>query len=158
MERQRQRDAERRPGRVTTPEAKRCWNRAYKLKTEGLTPERFAAMLEAQGYACAMCREPFGDQTIFAGHDHACCRGTRTCGRCVRGLPCLTCNVGVGYVETYGAMPVTAHAVSAFQAPWGWRAQRSQVARLAAREPLTLVKAVRVSLSPAIPGSCDLVP
>jgi hypothetical protein len=41
MERQRQRDAERRPTRVVTPEAKARWNRTYKLSLKGLTPERF---------------------------------------------------------------------------------------------------------------------
>ena len=73
-------------------------------------------MLEAQGYACAMCRELFGDQTIFTDHDHACCRGTRTCGRRLRGLLCLTCNVAIGYVETYGAM-VRAYLQSSPQMP-----------------------------------------
>jgi hypothetical protein len=41
MERQRQRDAERRPTRVVTPEAKARWNRTYKLSLKRLTPERF---------------------------------------------------------------------------------------------------------------------
>jgi Recombination endonuclease VII len=103
MQRQRQRTAASRPLRVITPEDRARWNRTYKLKIKGLTRERFQAMLEAQDYACAMCREPFGeDQTIFADHDHACCPGTRSCGKCLRGLLCLTCNVAVGYVETYG--------------------------------------------------------
>ena len=39
----------RREETLVTPEARFRWNRAYKLKLMGLTPERFAQMLEAQG-------------------------------------------------------------------------------------------------------------
>lgn len=42
-------------GQPTGDRCGRCRrNRAYKLKLMGLTPERFAQMLETQGYACAM--------------------------------------------------------------------------------------------------------
>lgn len=103
MKRQRERDAERRPTRVVAPEVKARWNRAYKLKIKGLTRERFQEMLKAQGNACALCLEPFEeDQQIFVDHDHACCPGTHSCGKCLRGLLHLKCNVAVGYVETYG--------------------------------------------------------
>ena len=51
MEHQRQRDAERRPARVVTPQAKARWNRTYKLSLKGLTPERFQELLRAQGCA-----------------------------------------------------------------------------------------------------------
>jgi hypothetical protein len=96
----------RRRGRVRndTPEAKARWRQAHKLKRYGLTDEDFDRMLEEQGYACAMCFEPFQeDEPVFIDHDHACCPDEkRSCGRCVRGLLNLRCNVGVGYIERYG--------------------------------------------------------
>jgi Recombination endonuclease VII len=98
----------RRAKTLVTPEARSRWNRAYKLKLMGLTPEGFGQMLEAQSYACAMCRTPFEkDQRICIDHDHACCRPSlpsRCCGKCVRGLLCLTCNVALGYIETYSEL------------------------------------------------------
>jgi hypothetical protein len=101
----------RREKTLVTPEARSRWNRAYKLKLMGLTPERFAQMLETQGFACAMCRTPFEeDQRICIDHDHACCPPklpSRCCGKCVRGLLCLTCNVALGYIETYSEMAMT---------------------------------------------------
>ena len=108
----RERLTERRRGQtLVTSEARSCWNRAYKLKLMGLTPERFAQMLEAQGYACAMCREPFGeDQRICIDHDHSCCPPrlpSRCCGKCVRGLLCLTCNIALGYIEAYSELAMT---------------------------------------------------
>jgi hypothetical protein len=60
MERQRQRAAERRPGRVVTPESKARWNRTHKFIRFGITEARYNQMLEEQGNACAICGEPFG--------------------------------------------------------------------------------------------------
>jgi Recombination endonuclease VII len=109
MARQRQRAAERAPSRAVTPAAKARWNRVYKLKRYGLTPEQFAQMLEDQGYACAMGGEPLEDGQIFIDHDHACCppSAARCCGKCVRGLLCLTCNVALGYIEAYSELAIT---------------------------------------------------
>ena len=110
MERQRQRAGERvlTHGRSVNPAVKARWRQAYKLQRYGLTREQFDQMLESQGYACAMGREPFEDgQQIFI--DHACCpvspgTQTRCCGRCVRGLLCFRCNTALGYVEMYGEL------------------------------------------------------
>lgn len=49
------------------PEAKARWNRAHKFVRLGISEEQFAALLEIQGYACAMCHAPFEEgQRIFA--------------------------------------------------------------------------------------------
>jgi hypothetical protein len=111
----RERLTERRWGQTRgySPEDRSRWNKAYKLKRYGLTPEQFGQMLEAQQTACAMCRAPFGeDQFIYIDHDHACCpvtpgAQTRCCGKCVRGLLCLTCNIALGYIETYSELAMT---------------------------------------------------
>jgi Recombination endonuclease VII len=94
MERQRRRAAARVlvRGRSVDPVAKARRRQAYKLQRYGLTPERFLALLEAQGNACGMGRLPFEeDQFICIDHDHECCEvipgaQTRCCGKCVRGL------------------------------------------------------------------------
>ncbi len=93
--------------RVVAPEDKARWARAHKFVRLGITEEEFNQMLEAQGYACAMCSEPFdeGDR-IFADHDHTCCpkqvkATAKTCGRCVRGLLCFRCNTALGYIEKF---------------------------------------------------------
>jgi hypothetical protein len=48
-----------------------------------------------------MCDEPFrGDSAIYIDHDHECCPGERrSCGRCIRGLLCLSCNTALGHIE-----------------------------------------------------------
>lgn len=107
MERQRQRTAASKPTRVVTPEARARWRRAHKFVRLGITEEQFNRLLEAQGYACGMCHEPFEeDQRMFADHDHACCpkqltATAKTCGKCIRGLLCFRCNTALGYIELY---------------------------------------------------------
>jgi hypothetical protein len=115
MERQRQRAAERRPTRVVTSEARARWRRAHRFVRLGITEEQFNAMLEAQGHACGMCREPFGETKLTrpqVDHDHNCCKPdasghTRMCGDCIRGLLCFRCNTALGYIELYGELART---------------------------------------------------
>jgi hypothetical protein len=65
-----------------------------------MTRETFTRLLAEQGNACGMCHEVFTERSvIFVDHDHRCCPEKRSCGRCVRGLLCLRCNTGLGYVE-----------------------------------------------------------
>lgn len=74
------------------------------LTRYGLTDETYEAMLAAQGGGCAICGST--DPKTRHGkwhidHDHSCCsnRDQRTCGKCVRGLLCQQCNLGLGHFE-----------------------------------------------------------
>lgn len=63
----------------------------------GVTPDRYSKMLRAQKGGCAICGGPNSRGRKFAvDHDHSCCSGVRSCGRCVRGLLCDSCNHGLG--------------------------------------------------------------
>jgi hypothetical protein len=74
--------------------ATRLWTK-YRIRMDV-----FEAMLAAQGNGCRMCREPFTTRhSIKVDHDHACCPGLRTCGKCVRGLLCNGCNIFLGVYE-----------------------------------------------------------
>jgi hypothetical protein len=62
--------------------------------TYSLTPEQYDALYAAQGGRCALCRRArgTGGKRLAVDHDHACCPGPRSCGRCCRGLVCGPCN------------------------------------------------------------------
>jgi recombination endonuclease VII len=70
------------------------------LERYNLTADQYAAMLEAQSGACAICKkapDPTGRmKRLSVDHDHGCCPGDRSCGKCVRGLLCGTCNGMIG--------------------------------------------------------------
>lgn len=61
----------------------------------GLAPGQFEMMLKAQGNCCAICQVEFSG-VPHVDHDHACCPGQGSCGGCVRGLLCASCNAGIG--------------------------------------------------------------
>ncbi len=71
---------------------------AARLRKYGVTPEKFESMILAQGNSCAICVRPF-TSTPHIDHDHACCPGASSCGRCVRGLLCSNCNTGLGLLK-----------------------------------------------------------
>ena len=93
--------------RVVLPEGRARWAKTYKFMRLGITEERFNRVLQAQDYACAMCRKPFGDEYPQVDHDHSCCpppppkAQLRLCGKCIRGLLCFRCNTALGYFEQY---------------------------------------------------------
>jgi hypothetical protein len=92
-----------------------CLRHERLLLRYGLTPESYGALLEAQGGCCAICGSP--DPRGRSGlpwavdHDHACCPGGKTCGKCVRKLLCYPCNQGLGL---FGDDPVRLRAAAAY--------------------------------------------
>lgn len=83
----------------------RCERSARLLKTYGITVEEYEDMFAAQHGACAICGQPetlelHGRSLPLAvDHDHSCCPGRTTCGRCLRGLLCWNCNSLLGKIE-----------------------------------------------------------
>lgn len=73
-------------------------------KFHRLPAEKYWAMWESQGGVCSICEMPESKiswrtgevQRLTIDHDHSCCPGTRSCGKCVRGLLCDKCNMGIG--------------------------------------------------------------
>lgn len=46
--------------------------------------------------ACEACGK---HASLYVDHDHACCPGQRTCGKCIRGMICQGCNTALGHVK-----------------------------------------------------------
>ena len=75
-----------------------------------MTLEQYESMLEAQGGGCAVCTAPPRRNRLHVDHDHACCPGKRSCGRCVRGLVCYPCNVRLALFDGQSAYAVRLRA------------------------------------------------
>ena len=99
MARQRQRTAARE--RPYDPLARHRWRLTRKLKRYGMSKDSFARILAAQKNACAMCFAPFEEgQLVCIDHDHKCCPEEKSsCGKCVRGLLCVSCNTALGIID-----------------------------------------------------------
>jgi hypothetical protein len=69
-------------------------NRAYLLRTYGLTPEAYADLTKD---GCAVCGST---DNLRVDHDHSCCPGKKTCGNCIRGALCNNCNAAEGYLNS----------------------------------------------------------
>jgi len=87
------------------PEKQRVIQRRSAMKLKyGITPEQYDALLAAQAGGCGVCgtKEPTwrGQQANFRiDHDHGCCPGEKTCGKCIRGLLCGNCNTMLGMAK-----------------------------------------------------------
>ena len=76
--------------------------RKYVYKTRyGITEEDYQNMLSSQDYRCAICGVHQDDQKIrmSVDHDHKCCPGLFSCGKCLRGLLCRNCNLTLGVLK-----------------------------------------------------------
>ncbi len=69
--------------------------RGYWLKSAyGITVEDYDRMLTEQGGVCDLCKKV--EDVFCVDHDHSCCPGNKSCGRCLRGLLCSDCNLALG--------------------------------------------------------------
>src|SRR5690606_26138205 len=56
------------------------------------TPEQYVELWYSQGECCAICRtESSGGRWWHLDHDHSCCPGKKSCGKCVRAILCHGC-------------------------------------------------------------------
>ncbi len=57
---------------------------------------QYTALLERQDYRCLICQRYLSEGNRTIDHDHNCCPGNTSCGKCVRGILCKNCNAGLG--------------------------------------------------------------
>ncbi|MHC5263955.1 endonuclease domain-containing protein [Streptomyces sp. UC4497] len=81
---------------------KACNAERVRLSHYNLTRDFVDQLWAYQGKRCAICEstEVVGTRAFHIDHDHACCKGRRSCGACVRGLVCSNCNAyGLAWYE-----------------------------------------------------------
>lgn len=88
------------------PEINRAKAREKRLREMGLTLDRYEELLKEQNFLCKTCKLPetriSKNAEVYQfniDHDHSCCAGQKSCGKCVRGLLCYSCNVILGHAR-----------------------------------------------------------
>ncbi|WP_371818271.1 endonuclease VII domain-containing protein [Pseudarthrobacter sp. C4D7] len=79
-----------------------CANDASRARKFGITRETYDALLSLQGGVCWLCKQlpNFGRNSLSVDHDHNCCADKyKTCGGCIRGLLCGSCNLALGQFD-----------------------------------------------------------
>jgi hypothetical protein len=102
--------------------------------SHNLSLVEYSDLYRAQAGRCAICDNAMAmayDPTRTSGkrgpapdgahidHDHACCPGRKSCGRCVRGLLCARCSAGIERFRDNAEIMRSAadYVVRAFRAP-----------------------------------------
>jgi hypothetical protein len=91
--------------RLANPEKYQAWaekNRekrkiASRKHDHGMLPDNFNRLWQEQEGLCAICHQPLVRPDI--DHDHSCCQGRKSCGKCNRGLLCRPCNTFIGLAK-----------------------------------------------------------
>jgi hypothetical protein len=80
------------------PEMFKKRQRRYAVSQHNITIKKYDEILVSQGYACAICGVNHLDakRSLYIDHDHSCCPGKESCGNCIRGLLCPSCNFMIG--------------------------------------------------------------
>ena len=78
-----------------------CAAKEDSVRRNHLGMERYLEILGDQEGRCKVCLrdDPSPDLMWTIDHDHDCCPGTWSCGECVRGLLCRTCNMALGLLK-----------------------------------------------------------
>lgn len=71
---------------------KKCHSKLNGIRKWGVSIEDYTH--------CGLCGDELTPNSRTSGavvdHDHSCCPGNRSCGKCIRGVICPGCNVGLG--------------------------------------------------------------
>lgn len=88
---------------ITYTYCKKCDNlvgHVGNLRKYGLTRDAYVDMEKSQNGVCKICGETEKYKNrLSVDHDHACCSGPTSCGKCIRGLLCSNCNRVLGQVN-----------------------------------------------------------
>ena len=81
-------------------ECRECSKGIKLMSRYTMTQTEYDQKLKDQNNRCLICQKPESELgTLAQDHDHNCCPGPKSCGRCLRDLLCGFCNRALGAFE-----------------------------------------------------------
>lgn len=79
---------------------KECKNDARMRNFYSISYGEYRDLIDAQQGGCEICRRPATEfsKAMAIDHDHRCCPGKKSCGKCIRGILCTNCNAAIGLI------------------------------------------------------------
>lgn len=74
------------------------WRMIGRFKRHNISKDFYDSLYKKQDSVCALCKR---NRKLVIDHDHNCCPNKRSCGKCVRGLLCDSCNKHLGWFENH---------------------------------------------------------
>lgn len=73
---------------------------AGNLRKYGMSVDDYITLEKSQNGVCKTCnqKEKY-NKRLSVDHDHSCCPGATSCGKCIRGLLCSSCNKTLGMIN-----------------------------------------------------------
>ncbi len=65
-------------------------------KSHHISEEKYNEMLSLYEGKCYICKNK---NATDIDHNHNCCNGAKSCGKCIRGILCNNCNTALGVLE-----------------------------------------------------------
>lgn len=79
---------------------RRCGRDRLVAARYGISLEGYERLVDKQDDRCAICGDVNASgRALGVDHDHECCPGNQSCGKCVRGLLCSNCNMAIGLLR-----------------------------------------------------------
>jgi hypothetical protein len=77
---------------------KKSGRKWYLKSMYGITEEEYQKMYDKNNGLCWICNKKT-EYYLHVDHDHSCCNGEKSCGKCIRGLLCHSCNSLLGHAK-----------------------------------------------------------